>query len=131
MEPVLVLRMKFEPTLQYLGTKALQAEAESLYLWMKWIVEDSLPFNIVEKPSFRENTANMLEPTSTEIVEKYMHLLGECIVKKISKEIKGIFGIVYDGWSDGAGCHYVALFAVFPSASNECKLSYLSQSIMY
>ncbi len=43
---------------------------------------------------------------------KYLHLLTKALEKKISVMLPDKFVLIFDGWSlDGAGTHYVAIFA--------------------
>jgi hypothetical protein len=109
------------PMTKFVNT--INDDVKTIHGYMKWIVEANLPFSIVSSPVYKE--FSKLNELSVETLQKYMHLVGDLIVDKIKKDIgTGIYGLVFDGWSDGHGSHYVGLFAVFPSATNKCKYLY-------
>jgi hypothetical protein len=50
-----------------------------------------------------------------------MTKLRDCLVVKLTLEFKGkLLGMVFDGWSDGSGNHYVALFIVYEGIESNC-----------
>ena len=52
---------------------------------------------------------------------KYMKILGNKIVNLITLEIgNSICGLVFDGWRDGSGQHYVGMFIVFNCEKLDC-----------
>lgn len=52
---------------------------------------------------------------------KYLHLLGDEVRKQITAELPDRFGVLFDGWSDGAGSHYVGIFAEYTSRRDNSR----------
>jgi hypothetical protein len=71
--------------------------ARNIFHWMKWIVEDNLPFNFVEKPRTRANTK--FGPISSSTLKKYLRLVSAKVECKIKNTLPESFGLVIDGWN--------------------------------
>lgn len=104
-------------TLQF--TPTIPPEAKNIYGWIDFINGQDLPFNTCENNHYLKYTN--LSKISVETLQDYMHEVGNKILNKITTEVEdGIYGLVFDGWSDGNGSHYVAVFIVFPNKDGKC-----------
>jgi hypothetical protein len=83
----------------------------NMFKWISFIVEKNVPFSWVEDPEVRKITT--LADTTRQTVKKYMKLLHAGVLAKIKASIPTHFGLIFDGWSDGAGHHAVALFVTY------------------
>ncbi len=86
-------------------------DAKSMFGWMELIVHKNLPLSICEDELFRKYLD--LKPFSTKTVWKYLSKTCEEVVEVIKQKLPEKFGIIFDGWNDGSGCHYIAIFATF------------------
>jgi len=86
------------------------------YHWLEWIIMGGLPFSFVENEFARKNSKH--EPICTKTLMKYIAALKLKVRDSIKGEIPNQFGIIFDGWSDGLGGHYVGLFASYVNKSN-------------
>ncbi|GMF31785.1 unnamed protein product [Phytophthora fragariaefolia] len=69
-----------------------------------------MPLSEVENPLTRN--MSKLKPICSKTLKVFMGKVVAAVEAKISSEMTGLFGIMFDGWT----CfleHYVALFAVF------------------
>jgi len=76
----------------------------SRYKWLHWIVNKSLPFNIVED---RETRSLINLPTmGVKLLMKCLEAVTIMVEKKIEKLLPDKFAIIMDGWSSG-NTHFV------------------------
>ncbi len=90
-----------------------EPRATSIYLWLDWIIACNLTLCVCEHPTYRHNTNAKLLDHSRQTIRKYALLVQDQVVKAISAILPERFGLIFDGWSDGYGSHYVAIFAVY------------------
>ena len=104
-----MVKSKGQPMLKYLKKRA-SAKAVNIYKWIKWVIDDNLPFDFVESEKTRENTK--LDPISAKTLKKYMFALQKKVRSKIEKTLKKHkrLGTTTDGWSFGVE-HYLGMFA--------------------
>ena len=86
-------------------------KARNTYVWLRWIIEDNLPFSFVEKVRTRENTK--LDPISRSSVMKYLRLVTNKVEQKVKDLLPQRFGLIIDGWSSNT-MHFCVLFACLP-----------------
>ena len=92
--------------------------SRDVYSWISWIVQDNLPLSFCEKPSTRANTN--LSHISRHSLHKYMLGVQSKLVEAIKLELKNrILGLLFDGWSDGKGNHYCALFICYEGSDGK------------
>lgn len=92
-------------------TKVVRKKSMDIYKWLKWITELSLPFNFVEQETTKlfSNLSNL----STDTLMKYLKGVSNKMCDTIAVSLPSKFGIVIDGWDDGSGNYYVAIYAVY------------------
>ena len=88
-------------------------KARSYYTWLKWIVDENLPFNFVESVHARKNS-NIEHNMCRGTLMKFCEAVLKSIVQRIIEELPPSFGIIVDGWDSGGGSHREGIFAVFP-----------------
>ena len=86
-------------------------DAKSMMFWIQLIVENNLPFRMVECPLLRTAVAHKAFDKKT--VQKYVELLSNRVTEEIKASLPEKFGVMFDGWADGFGAHYVAVIACF------------------
>ena len=101
--------------------------AVNIYGWMEWVVMNGLPFSFVENDYNKKYTS--LNPISRPTLMKYLELVAEKVEQKITVLLPEKFGIIIDGWSDSSTSeYYLALYAIYPSSSNENNSTLLAFS---
>jgi hypothetical protein len=88
-----------------------QTKAAHYFKWLHWIVMSNLPFNFCEDERTRQYTN--LEFISVDTLMRNLKLLTVTVQKKIAELIPEKFGIIFDGWEDGMGHYFIAIYAVF------------------
>ncbi len=103
--------------------------ATNVAAWIELVSACSIPFSFCEDERFLKHSK--LHAMSRKTLKRYMRLLGNKVMEKISELLPTKVGIVFDGWTDGASTHYVAFFATFISRVDESpQLRLLSISPM-
>lgn len=87
------------------------SRAKDIKILLDLLVFKGLPFSFVEDIYFRRSFS--FEACSKKTLLKYVLLTGELVTTLITKALPDSFGLVMDGWSDGGGTHYLAIFASF------------------
>jgi hypothetical protein len=63
---------------------------------------------------------------------KYLHLIGGEVVETIKTELKDLkFGLIFDGWSDSFGAHYVAIYSVHIYVNEEGVYRETDEAVYY
>ena len=102
--------------------------AQAVYSWMRLIVENNLAFSTVENQIFRDSVK--FAPISIKFLMKWMKAVGDDIMQQIKAELPDYFGLIIDGWSNGATEHFIAIYAVYSSKDGEKQESLLSMSTL-
>ena len=85
---------------------------------MEWVVMNGLSFSFVENEYNKKYTS--LNPISRPTLMKYLELVKEKVEQKITVLLPEKYGIIIDGWSASSTSEdYLALYATYPSSSNE------------
>ncbi len=100
--------------------KKVSDEAANLFGWIEQVIMNTEPFSFVENKLVRKYSK--LAPISVEYLQKYIRILHTLVHDAISGLLPDSFGGVFDGWDDGSGGHFVALFVVFPHTTGVTKL---------
>jgi hypothetical protein len=92
-------------------------KSKNLYGWMDWGIECGLPFTFVENENYRKYTR--LSPICTKSYLKICETTLVMMKETIKSLLKGVkFGLITDGWDDGNGTHYFAVFCVFKKSTS-------------
>ena len=90
-------------------------KTKDIYDWIEFVVENNLPFSACENERFKSKVR--MGNITTKTLKEYMKEVGKRMVIKLSEEFTDkVLGIVFDGWSDGRGNHYVAIFLIYEGA---------------
>ena len=91
--------------------------AASVFGHMELVILKGVPFANCEDPIHRKYST--LNGISQKTLQKYMHLTGEEVQKKLrEKMLTGVkFGIMLDGWDAGSGTHFTGLFILWPDGT--------------
>lgn len=102
------------------GVFTVSKKHKDIYCWMDWIISEGLPFNTVEKENFRKysNVGNICINTLMKYIAGVKKVVQDDIKTKL---LPDLFALIFDGWSDGLGGHYVGLFASFVDDKNVVK----------
>lgn len=95
---------------------------------LKFVLDTHQPMNVVERRSFRD-LIHHDEVKCAKTLRKYMFSLYNNVLGEIAKQLPDKFGIVLDGWSDGASNHMVSFFAACP-VTNGCELILLGMNVL-
>lgn len=98
------------------GAVCVTEKARNIFGWMDLTVNKFLPFCFVDDETFR--LYSRLQPTTSKTMLKYYSAVGTKVEEAIAAELPEHFGIMFDGWSDGSGSHYVAVFAEYSSSKD-------------
>jgi hypothetical protein len=99
-------------TLKDFGFTAIDERSKSIHDWIEFIMTNNLPLTFCD--STYNRSCVIFSKISYKTLKRYMTFIRDEIVKKLAEEFKEkILGIVFDGWSDGHGSHYTALFIVY------------------
>jgi hypothetical protein len=79
--------------------------------WMQLVVKRLMPFSIVEDPLMRSMVS--FGGISRSTLMKYLQLVTEEVRSIIESKLPEKFGAIFDGWTDSAGSHLVAIFATY------------------
>lgn len=90
--------------------------SKHLFSWKDFIINGLLPFHFVEKAVIRKHVK--AEAPSIKTFMKYLHLLTECVEKKVAAKLPNQFALVFDGWTD-TSTHYLAVFASYPTSNSK------------
>lgn len=93
------------------GVLTVPPKYVNIYKWLEWIIMSGLPLSFVES-EFARKYSN-LNGISRNTLTKYMTAVKENVFTKIISILPDIFALIFDGWSDGIGGHYVGVFASF------------------
>ena len=97
----------------------IEPTAKNIFGWIDQITSLNLPFSFCENKV--ANKYSSLSGISRKTVMKYMKLISQKMVQKMKEEFKDkVLGMVFDGWSDGATGHYVAIFICYEGADGKC-----------
>ncbi|GMF41544.1 unnamed protein product [Phytophthora fragariaefolia] len=68
-----------------------------MYQWMEWVIDRNMPLSEVDDP----HTRNMsrLKPICSKTLKVFMGKVVAAVEAKISSEMTGLFGIMFDGWT--------------------------------
>ncbi|KAL0223755.1 hypothetical protein P9112_003145 [Eukaryota sp. TZLM1-RC] len=94
----------------------------NVFKWLEWVIEDSLPYNFVDKPHVRDNTK--LKPICSTTLLKYARLLSDQVASTLKKKLGDKFGLVLDTWyNPHSHMHYLGMFAAIPNCSSSFLLA--------
>jgi len=79
------------------------------YKWIRWVVMGGHTFSFVDDTMVRKNCN--LKPICSKTLKANIKRIKEYLVKLIANQLPDRFAIIFDGWSDGLGGHYVGIFA--------------------
>ncbi len=88
--------------------------------WLKLVIEELLPFRIVESHVYRN--AVKFPPTSRPTLMKYMSLLTKIGESRVSQELLDIFAIVLDRWTANSS-RYLCMFATYTDSTQNLGYS--------
>jgi hypothetical protein len=110
--PKYLEEMNAHPSCQLITAFMLPPRILNVYGWLDLVINECLPFSIVEKEKFREYCK--LLPISRNTLMKYLAQLTLIVEKKIMEILPDKFSLSFDGWTlDGSSTHYIGLFATF------------------
>ena len=91
----------------------LTQEQKDLNGWLTFILSESLPLSVVEKPSYRKQSKYCHRFSLCRMSET-VRKLTQMVEKPIAREMKeaGRGTLMHDAWSKG-GVHYIALYACY------------------
>jgi hypothetical protein len=92
------------------GLGFVNAKAKNLHDWVRWVVDCNQPFSAVENATTRG--MSRLEPICTSTLKSTMQSIMSAAEAAIAAEMPSGFGLVVDGWTDGAN-HYCGIFATY------------------
>ncbi|ETO79092.1 hypothetical protein F444_06132 [Phytophthora nicotianae P1976] len=84
--------------------------ASNMYRWIEWVVTRNMPLSEVDDPLTRG--MSKLQPVCSKMPKRYMTLLVDAVEAKITAEMSGQYGYMYDA-STFYLENYVALYAVY------------------
>lgn len=92
---------------------AINPKEMAMHDYIRFIVENNQPLTIVEQPSFRK-LSKYDYVVSAKGIRNLMYKLVEVIERSIAEEMKKCTGaLMYDGWTDRSGTHFVGTFGVY------------------
>ena len=71
-------------------------KAANAHNWVKWIIDNNLPFSFVEYKDTKEFAT--LDPISVDTLMEHLQNLVDQVRKKVATLLPGKFGLVVDGW---------------------------------
>ncbi|ETO77890.1 hypothetical protein F444_06981 [Phytophthora nicotianae P1976] len=92
-------------------------ESSHLFQWIQWVVMRNMPVSEVEDDLTR--AMSKLWSVTTKAVKKCMEGIPIRVGRKLEKELRALFGLMFDGWSH-AGVHYVGRYAVYEADGEVC-----------
>ena len=106
--------------------KYIDDDIKEYFEWIELIIMGNHPFDIVDK-MFRKFAKR--KGMAIKTLMKYLHLLGEAVVKKIAAMLKDKpLGIMHDAWSNLSD-HYLAVFAT-ATVDDKVKEVFLGKLIL-
>eukprot|EP00834_Sanchytrium_tribonematis_P007975 NODE_822_length_3684_cov_0.348117.p1 type:complete len:257 gc:universal NODE_822_length_3684_cov_0.348117:1048-1818(+) len=79
------------------------------YKWIRWILEENVPFTFVDSKWTRMNSN--LKAISSKTVTEYMKKMVPMVEQKIADSLPEKIGIMFDSWKS-FGSNYVGIFAI-------------------
>jgi len=102
---------------EILMTYCVSDFSRDVYGWMDLTIGNFFPFTFVENNLVRQYCK--LKAISRNTLLKYYGGVKLAVEEKLTEEMPPHFGLLFDGWSDGSGSHYVAIFAEYTIQSPE------------
>lgn len=107
-----------QKSLKDFAFKSIEGKAKDIYQWMNVIITQNLPFSFCDQQVVRDFAQP--DPICRNTLTRYMKGIMDQMVEKLKAEFKDkLLGLLFDGWSDGAGNHYVGVFLVYAGPSGD------------
>ena len=87
-------------------------KASNIHAWLTLLILNHWPFSTVTSESVRKYIK--LSPISRNSLMKYHTAIMEIILDEVKKIVtkQPVYGLYFDGWSDGNGRHYLGIYLV-------------------